>query len=57
METCFFIPTAFTPDNDGLNDALKITGRQVRLLEIWIYNRWGGRSTTATTWTRRGWVT
>ena len=33
---------AFTPDNDGLNDALEITGRQIRLFEIWIYNRWGG---------------
>jgi gliding motility-associated-like protein len=37
----FYIPTAFTPDNDGLNDALVIHGRQVRLYEIWIYNRWG----------------
>ena len=26
---------------DGLNDALEITGRQIRLFEIWIYNRWG----------------
>jgi gliding motility-associated-like protein len=37
----FYIPTAFTPDNDGLNDAFEITGRQIRLFEIWIYNRWG----------------
>ena len=40
-DVLFYIPTAFTPDNDGLNDALKITGRQIRLFEIWIYNRWG----------------
>ncbi len=40
-DVLFYIPTAFTPDNDGLNDALEITGRQVRLFEIWIYNRWG----------------
>ena len=37
----FYIPTAFTPDNDGLNDAFVINGRQVRLYEIWVYNRWG----------------
>ena len=40
-DVLFYIPTAFTPDNDGLNDVLEITGRQVRLFEIWIYNRWG----------------
>lgn len=40
-DVLFYIPTAFTPDNDGLNDALEITGRQIRLFEIWIYNRWG----------------
>ena len=37
----FYIPSAFTPDNDGLNDAFEITGRQIRLFEISIYNRWG----------------
>ena len=24
-DVLFYIPTAFTPDNDGLNDALEIT--------------------------------
>ena len=24
-----------------MNDAFEITGRQIRLFEIWIYNRWG----------------
>lgn len=40
-DVLFYIPSAFTPDNDGLNDAFEITGRQIRLYEIWIYNRWG----------------
>lgn len=40
-DVLFYIPSAFTPDNDGLNDAFQITGRQIRLYEIWIYNRWG----------------
>ena len=40
-DVIFYIPTAFTPDNDGLNDVLTFNGRQVRLFEIWIFNRWG----------------
>ena len=40
-DVIFYIPTAFTPDNDGLNDVLAFNGRQVRLFEIWIFNRWG----------------
>ena len=40
-DVLFYIPSAFTPDNDGLNDAFEISGRQIRLYEIWIYNRWG----------------
>ena len=40
-DVTFYIPTAFTPDNDGLNDVLSFNGRQVRLFEIWIFNRWG----------------
>ena len=40
-DVIFYIPTAFTPDNDGLNDVLAFNGRQVKEFEIWIYNRWG----------------
>ena len=40
-DVIFYIPTAFTPDNDGLNDVLAFNGRQARLFEIWIFNRWG----------------
>ena len=47
-DVLFYIPTAFTPDNDGLNDAFEITGRQIRLFEIWIYNRWGELVYTST---------
>jgi gliding motility-associated-like protein len=38
----FFIPTAFTPNNDGLNDFLKpIMLGNIKQYEFWIYNRWG----------------
>ena len=36
-----YIPNAFTPNNDGLNDAFEIIGRQIESFELVIYNRWG----------------
>ncbi|MBL7723638.1 MAG: gliding motility-associated C-terminal domain-containing protein [Chitinophagaceae bacterium] len=39
-----FVPTAFTPNNDGLNDCFKIIApAQLTEIEIAIYNRWGQR--------------
>lgn len=38
----FFMPTAFTPNNDGKNDAIKpILLGNVKQYHFWIYNRWG----------------
>ena len=36
-----FIPNAFTPDQDGLNDEILVRGVNVRELTLSIYNRWG----------------
>jgi len=38
----FFVPTAFTPNNDGKNDLLKpiLLGNVIQY-RFWIYNRWG----------------
>lgn len=36
-----FIPNAFTPNSDGLNDLLQITGMDLQRFEIKIFNRWG----------------
>lgn len=36
-----FIPNAFTPTGDGLNDGFKPIGLGVKSYEITIYNRWG----------------
>ena len=54
--SCFLaVPTAFTPNNDGLNDylaplnAVKATG-----LEFRIFNRWGQLLYASTDW-KRGW--
>jgi gliding motility-associated-like protein len=38
----FFVPTAFTPNNDGKNDLLRpIFLGNVIQYHFWIYNRWG----------------
>jgi gliding motility-associated-like protein len=36
-----YIPTAFTPDFDGVNDAFKAVGHGISKFEITIFNRWG----------------
>jgi gliding motility-associated-like protein len=38
----FYMPTAFTPNNDGINDFIKpIIGGVITAYEFVIYNRWG----------------
>jgi gliding motility-associated-like protein len=36
-----FIPTAFTPNGDGINDVLRVYGPHIERLNLEIYNRWG----------------
>lgn len=36
-----FIPTGFTPDNDGLNDVLMVRGSGIQVKSFRIFNRWG----------------
>lgn len=36
-----FIPTAFTPDGDGLNDIFKAEGQFVEEFELMIFDHWG----------------
>ncbi len=36
-----FVPSAFTPDNDGVNDYFLARGHDIRYFEITIFNRWG----------------
>jgi gliding motility-associated-like protein len=36
-----FIPNAFTPDGDGLNDILMVRGRGITIKSFRIFNRWG----------------
>lgn len=36
-----FVPNAFTPDGDGLNDIFKAEGQYVAEFKMWIFDRWG----------------
>jgi gliding motility-associated-like protein len=36
-----FIPTAFTPNDDGSNDVFRINSGSIQTANIQIYNRWG----------------
>ncbi len=37
----FYIPDAFTPNGDGINDTFGISGEAVKDFTMKIYNRWG----------------
>ncbi|MGH1339485.1 MAG: PKD domain-containing protein [Aureispira sp.] len=36
-----FVPSAFSPDNDGNNDILTVDGNNIASMTLQIYNRWG----------------
>ncbi len=35
------IPTAFSPNRDGINDDFTIIGHNIQQMSMWVYNRWG----------------
>lgn len=37
----FYIPNAFTPNGDGVNDFFNGTGYNITEYQLWIYDRWG----------------
>lgn len=43
QEPYIFIPRAFSPNGDGLNDKMFVRGDYLKELEFAIYNRWGER--------------
>nr|HPI54679.1 gliding motility-associated C-terminal domain-containing protein [Chitinophagaceae bacterium] len=50
-----FIPNAFSPNGDGMNDEFRITtSAGIELIQFEIYNRWGARIWSTNDF-RRGW--
>ena len=46
----FYVPSAFTPNNDGKNDVIRpFFGGKYTLLEFTVYNRWGEKVFTTST--------
>jgi len=39
--TVLYVPNAFTPNGDGLNDVLNVLGADIVKFRMHIYNRWG----------------
>jgi gliding motility-associated-like protein len=42
-EDNIFIPNAFSPNGDGLNDIFRLTGERIESVSMVIYDRWGNR--------------
>ncbi len=42
-EVYLFVPSAFSPNNDGQNDILYVRGRGIKSVEFVVYDRWGER--------------
>lgn len=37
----FYVPNAFSPENDGNNESFKAYSECIRDYELWVFNRWG----------------
>lgn len=53
-EPNIFIPNIFTPNGDGKNDIIKVSGEYIEKIEFLIFDRWG-ELVFSTTNTNEGW--
>jgi gliding motility-associated-like protein len=42
-DTTVFVPEGFSPNNDGTNDVLVISGTGGRVVSVQVFNRWGSK--------------
>lgn len=56
IEDCgeMFVPNAFSPNGDGVNDVIKVYGKCLQTLTFMIFNRWGEK-VFETTDIEKGW--
>lgn len=40
-DVLYFIPNAFSPNSDGMNDVFKVGGENIQWVDMDIYNQWG----------------
>ena len=40
-ENDHFVPTGFSPNNDGINDFIGVMGGGIQEMNFYIFNRWG----------------
>ncbi len=49
-----YIPNAFTPNGDGINDVFRVYGTDIENFSLVVYNRWGA-TVFSTTDITKGW--
>jgi gliding motility-associated-like protein len=42
-EADVYVPNTFSPNGDGINDVFRPFGKDFRVLELSVYDRWGRR--------------
>ncbi len=48
-EPFIFVPTAFSPNGDGLNDSFRVMGSHIAEIRLIVYDRWGEKVFESTT--------
>jgi gliding motility-associated-like protein len=41
VDTLLWVPNAFTPDGNSVNDVFKVYGKNIKTIDFKIFNRWG----------------
>jgi hypothetical protein len=49
-EADVYVPNTFSPNGDGINDVFKPFGKDFRVLELSVYDRWGRREWRGEAW-------
>lgn len=42
-DNAYYLPSAFSPNDDGINDQFQVFGKRIKTLHLAVYDRWGER--------------